>query len=106
MIPIITPKELAEELKSESKPVLVDVREAHELEVSRLDIDHHIPLGQLPARVSELDPNADLVIVCRSGARSARATEFLLSLGFRSVRNLSTGMNGWACDVDPAVKVY
>jgi adenylyltransferase/sulfurtransferase len=106
MIPIVTPQQLAEELKSEHKPVLLDVREAHELAVSKLDIDHHIPLGELPSRLSELDPNADIVIVCRSGARSGRATEFLLSLGFRSVRNLSSGMNGWSRDVDPSVQMY
>lgn len=106
MIPEVTPTELAAELSSAEPPVLLDVRESHELEISRLDVDHHIPLGQLPQRIGELDMHANIVVVCRSGNRSAHATQFLLGRGFESVRNLSTGMNGWAQSVDRTVQVY
>lgn len=106
MIPEVTPSELARELASENPPRLLDVREGYELEVSRIDPVIHIPLGELPQRMGELDKDANWVIVCRSGARSGRATAFMLGQGFRSVRNLSRGMNGWSSDVDPTQPQY
>lgn len=106
MIPEITPAELARELKGENPPRLLDVREGYELEISRLVDVTHIPLGELPQRLDELDKDANWVVVCRSGARSGRVTAFLLGQGFRSVRNLSRGMNGWSSDVDPSQPQY
>lgn len=106
MIPEISPTELARELATDNPPRLLDVREGYELDVSRIDSVVHIPLGELPQRMDELDKDANWVIVCRSGARSGRATAFLLGQGFRSVRNLSRGMNGWSSDVDPTQPQY
>ncbi len=105
-VDVISAPELYQELSGEAKPVLLDVREAHELTISSLQIDHHIPLGELAARFTELDPNADIVVICRSGARSGSATQFLLGQGFRKVRNLIGGMNGWADAIDPTVVKY
>lgn len=106
MIPEVTPTELARELQTGPRPILLDVREAHELEISALEVDHHIPLGELPRRLSELDPLGNIVIICRSGARSGRAAEFMIAHGFSSVRNLVRGMNGWAAEVDPKLPIY
>lgn len=106
MIPEVTPAQLAVELATDHPPVLVDVREDYELDISKLEGVKHIPMNQLPERMNELDRDGDIVIVCRSGARSGRATMFLLGQGFRSVRNLATGMNGWAATVDPQVRAY
>ncbi len=96
MIPIVTPQELAAELQTENAPKLLDVRESNELAVAKIDGVVHIPLGQLPVRFGELDPEADWVVICQVGVRSGHATQFLLGLGFKRVRNLATGMNGWA----------
>lgn len=106
MIPEVTPTELSRQLESGPRPVLLDVREAYELEISSLNVDHHIPLGELPRRLNELDPASDIVIICRSGARSGRAAEFLMAQGFSSVRNLVRGMNGWSAEVDPRMPAY
>jgi sulfur-carrier protein adenylyltransferase/sulfurtransferase len=105
-VPEVSPRELRDLLMSDQPPVLVDVREEEELEISHLPFAHHIPLGELPDRYEELDPEDDLVIYCRSGVRSANATAFLRYQGYKRVRNLSTGINGWADDVDPAVEKY
>ncbi len=102
----VTPIELEAELQSEFPPVLLDVREAEELEVSVLPNVIHIPMDQVPVRFGELDPNADTVVICRSGGRSGKITEFLTAQGFRSVRNMATGMNGWAETVDPSLPIY
>lgn len=105
-IPEITPRQLKAELESSSPPTLVDVREPEELEIARLDPHVLIPMGELPTRLPELDPEDDLVIVCRSGSRSARVTAYLLHQGFQRVRNLAGGVLGWSRDVDPSMRKY
>lgn len=102
----VSPVELNVELGSDFPPTLVDVREEEELSISKLPNAHHIPLRTLLDRVGELDPEDDLVIYCRSGARSASAVAFLAKRGFKRVRNLETGINGWARTVDPSMSVY
>jgi sulfur-carrier protein adenylyltransferase/sulfurtransferase len=101
----VTPEELKALLDEGSDLLLLDVREPHEREICRLP-GHFIPLGDLPARVHELDSAREIVAYCKSGMRSARAVEFLQSVGFRRVRNLAGGINGWAKRVDPAMPQY
>lgn len=104
--PELTSLELKAEMDAGRVHLLLDVRRADELEVSRLDHVVHIPMDQVPSHINELDQSADIVVVCRSGQRSARVTNYLLGLGFPRVRNLSDGMNGWASTVDPSMPVY
>jgi adenylyltransferase/sulfurtransferase len=85
---------------------LLDVREPHELQISHLEGATLIPLGQLAARLSELDSAEDMVVFCKSGNRSARALELLVSAGFRKVKNLKGGINAWAREVDPSLPIY
>jgi rhodanese-related sulfurtransferase len=73
---------------------VLDVREQDEWDAGHVPGATHIPLGELPARVDEL-PEEDLVVVCRSGGRSARATAWLTQAGFEA-RNLAGGMRAWA----------
>ena len=101
----ITVTELAERVKHNHLK-LVDVREPHELEISRLPNATNIPLGQLAARLSELDSAEDMVLFCKSGARSTRALELLTSAGFKKVKNLKGGINAWAREVDTSLPIY
>ena len=98
--------QLAEQLHQGQPIHLLDVREPHELEISRLDGADLIPLGQLAARLSELDSAEEMVVFCKAGTRSARALELLASAGFRKVKNLKGGINAWAREVDPSLPVY
>jgi sulfur-carrier protein adenylyltransferase/sulfurtransferase len=98
--------ELAERLALGEPLHLVDVREPHELEIARLPDSQLIPLGQLAARLSELDTADELVVFCKGGTRSARALELLVSAGFRKVKNLKGGINAWAREVDPSMPLY
>lgn len=102
----ITAPELAERLKSGNHLRLIDVREPHELEISHLEGAQLIPLGQLAARLSELNSADEMVVFCKSGSRSARALELLASAGFRKVKNLKGGINAWAREVDPSLPLY
>lgn len=101
----ITVQELAERVKTNHLK-LVDVREPHELEISHLPNATNIPLGQLAARLSELDSAEDMVLFCKSGARSTRALELLTSAGFKKVKNLKGGINAWAREVDTSLPIY
>lgn len=73
----------------------VDVREPDEWDEGHIPGALHIPLGELPERLSELPAESDLILVCRSGGRSAAATEFLLRSGYPRVANLAGGMLAW-----------
>ena len=102
----ITPLELSNLVKSGKPLRLIDVREPHELAISHLDGARNIPLGELAARLSELDSSQEFVLFCKTGSRSRRALELLVSAGFRKVKNLQGGINAWARDVAPEFLVY
>ena len=101
----ITAPELAERVKTNHLKLL-DVREPHELQISALPHAVNIPLGQLAARLSELDSADDMVVFCKAGTRSARALELLASAGFKKVKNLKGGINAWAREVDQNLPLY
>jgi adenylyltransferase/sulfurtransferase len=102
----ISPKELADQLQNGNKPRLLDVREPQELNISQLPGAELIPLGQLPARLADLDTADNFVVFCRTGVRSGRAVEFMRSAGFKKVKNLKGGINAWARTVDPSLPIY
>ncbi|HEY3311399.1 MAG TPA: molybdopterin-synthase adenylyltransferase MoeB [Anaerolineales bacterium] len=97
---------LAVALKGSRPPLLLDVREPHELQISALPGAVNIPLGSLAGRLSELDTAREMVVFCKGGTRSARALELLVSAGFRRVHNLKGGINTWAREVDTKLPVY
>ncbi|MCZ2122892.1 MAG: molybdopterin-synthase adenylyltransferase MoeB [Anaerolineales bacterium] len=101
----VTAVELAERVKHDQLKLL-DVREPHELEISKLPNAINIPLGQLAGRLSELDSAEDMVVFCKGGTRSMRALELLSSAGFKKVKNLKGGINAWAKEVDTNLPVY
>ena len=107
-IPEITPSELKERLDAGDPLVLVDVREPFEIAIADLP-DHgqvRISSKEFMRRYEELAPEDDLVIYCRSGARSAWATQILLAQGYENVRNLEGGILRWRQDVDPSLTAY
>lgn len=102
----ISAAELAARLQGGDPPVLLDVREPHEREVSKLANDVSIPMGEVLARMGELDKSAEIVVYCRTGGRSNRVAEALISSGFSNVSNLAGGINGWAATIDPSLPQY
>jgi adenylyltransferase/sulfurtransferase len=102
----ISAMQLSEQLFSGNHIHLLDVREPHELEISHLEGATLIPLGQLAARLSELDSAEEMVVFCKSGTRSSRALELMVSAGFRKVKNLSGGINAWANEIDQSLPIY
>jgi adenylyltransferase/sulfurtransferase len=102
----VTPSELAAMLRRGDAFDLIDVREPREWEVARIPGARLVPLATLPEALATLDRSRELVVHCKSGARSARAARLLEAAGFRRVRNLAGGILRWSEEVDPAVPKY
>jgi rhodanese-related sulfurtransferase len=102
----ISPTELKGRRGAGTGPLVVDVREKWELDVARIPEVLHIPMGELPTRLGELDPHQEIVVMCRSGGRSMQVAQFLDRNGFESVANLTGGILAWSRDVDPSVRAY
>jgi sulfur-carrier protein adenylyltransferase/sulfurtransferase len=105
-VPTITATELKTKIDRNDKFVLVDVREPFEYDISRIPGSKLIPLGELPARLSELDSADEIVLHCKVGGRSAKALRILQEAGFRKLNNLQGGITAWSDDVDPSVPKY
>ena len=101
----ISPRELKERLDAGDSPVLLDVREPWEYELARIEGSTLVPLSQIEERFGELDPNAETVVICHHGARSAHVTQALNRSGFHFVSNLEGGIDAYA-DVDDSVARY
>jgi rhodanese-related sulfurtransferase len=86
---------------------LLDVREEWEIQVAAVPSPTvHIPMGQVPVRLAELDTHLDTVVICRSGGRSMEIARFLERRGFASVYNLTGGILAWSRDIDPGIPQY
>ena len=73
---------------------ILDVREDDEWVLGRAAGALHLPLGQLPDRIEELDPDTDYYVICRTGGRSARATDFMVARGYSAI-NIAGGSGAW-----------
>lgn len=98
VVPEIGPRELRSRLDGAQRPLLIDVREPFEAEISRIAAARLIPLGELPERLGELEAWRDqsVVVHCQTGGRSRRACELLLAEGFSKVENLAGGIEAWS----------
>ncbi len=90
----------------ERDPLILDVREPHELRISAIPGAKNIPYGELASRLSELNTAQEIVLVCRTGNRTLHALEMLLGAGFRKLKNLENGINEWARDVNTSLPIY
>ncbi len=97
--------ELKQRLDRGEDIYVLDVREPHEYQIANIG-GNLIPLGDLPARVSELDSSREIVVHCKTGGRSQRASEFLVQSGFKKLHNLAGGITAWSNDVDPKIPKY
>ncbi len=102
----ISATELADLIERGATIRIIDVREPHELQISAIREAELIPLGVLAAHMHELDSAQDIVLMCKSGTRSARALELLAGAGFRKLKNLRGGINAWASEVDSSLPQY
>lgn len=113
MIAQVRPADLSAWIQSQpagSTPVVLDVREPWELQVASVTPEGFelvtIPMGQVPARLAELDPDQPLAVLCHHGHRSQRVAMFLEGNGFGRLANIAGGIAAWSDERDPAVPRY
>ena len=108
MIEPITPAELKSWLEDAGResPVVIDVREAWEHALARVEGTRHMPMQTIPSRLGELDAERPHVLMCHHGMRSYQVAQFLENQGFGHLYNLSGGIDAWAEDIDPALARY
>lgn len=104
----LTAPELAAWLADSSrpKPLLLDVRENWEFETCKIEGSTLIPMNTIPARIEELDDDAEIVCICHHGARSMSVAAFLERNGFSNLFNLTGGIHAWAVQVDSTMPKY
>ena len=107
-VPETTVTDLHARREAGTSPFVLDVRKPREAEIASLDADQLIPVDELPDRLEELNATKDdeIVIHCRSGARSAKATQLLLDHGYTDVKNLAGGILAWSEEIDSSVPQY
>jgi sulfur-carrier protein adenylyltransferase/sulfurtransferase len=103
----VTVEEMKKALDTPSLGIkIIDVREPDEWQIAHIDGVPLIPLGTLPQRFTELDPNQQIFIHCKSGVRSLKALYFLREQGFKYVKSVKGGINAWADEIDHNVPKY
>ena len=104
----ITALELADWLADDARPspMLLDVRENWEFDTCKIAGSTQIAMNTIPARIEELDEDAEIVCICHHGARSLQVAAFLERNGFGKTVNLTGGIHAWALQVDPAMAKY
>lgn len=113
MIDQIRPSQLEpwfQSLASAAQPLVLDVREPHELALARVQEDGvevlAIPMGVIPVRLAELDATRPIACLCHHGARSMQVAMFLQSRGFAQVANIAGGIDAWSVERDPGIARY
>lgn len=105
-VPTISVLELAKKLGAGDDFVLLDVRESHELDISRIDPCLHIPMNEVLWKACDMPKAADICVLCRTGNRSGTITQALRLRGFTNVRNVAGGINAYAEQIDTSLQTY
>lgn len=98
--------ELKNRIDQEEKLFLLDVREPNEFQYGHITNSVLIPLNQIPNRLSELDTQQDIIVICHHGMRSQQAANYLAQSGFKNISNLTGGIDAWSCNCDSSVRRY
>ncbi len=113
MIDQVRPSQLAawfQAAAGQGLPVVLDVREAVEMGMASVTPEGFelvaMPMGTVPARLAELDPDRPIACLCHHGIRSQRVAAFLSGSGFAHVANIAGGIDAWSRELDPSVANY
>ena len=102
----ILPEEVKQRLDRGEAMTLLDVREPWEYDAARISGSTLIPMGDVPSRVQELDPDENIVVICHHGIRSANVAQWLRQQGFDKAQSMSGGIARWSALIDHSVPMY
>ena len=106
MIKEIDVKTLNKKISNKENFILLDVRTDSEYFLSNIEGAIHIPMNDIPNKLDTLNKNAEIIVQCKSGKRSAKVCQFLLNNNYKNVKNLEGGIIAWASEIDPSIMVY
>lgn len=106
MVREISVAELKQRRDRGEKPLVLDVREAWEVQLASIPDVVHVPMNQIPARLAEFPRDEETIVMCHAGGRSLRVAHYLASQGFTEVANLTGGIAAWSEQVDATVPQY
>ncbi|MDH3608038.1 MAG: rhodanese-like domain-containing protein [Gammaproteobacteria bacterium] len=102
-----SPKQLKDHLdQTTQKPILLDVREPWEYERCHIAESKLVPMREIPSALQDIDPDKEVVVICHHGIRSRAVANYLAQNDYSKVINLSTGIDGWARDIDTSMPIY
>ena len=102
----ISPIQLKTRLAEQNRPLLLDVREPYEFQQAKIENSVLIPMGEIQDRLSELDKDQEIVVICHHGIRSQRVADYLVYLEFSKILNLTGGIDAWSSECDTSVPKY
>ena len=102
----ISVQSLNEKINNNEKFALIDVREDEELKISKISQAIHIPMNNIANHLKQLPSEKQIIIMCKSGGRSAQVCEYLSNQGYSNVYNLKGGIISWALEIDPTLDIY
>lgn len=105
----ITPKEAKERLGEGNRAALIDVREAEEFAIARIEGAKLVPMQSVPGRIQELEgisDECDLLVLCHHGVRSLQVVAWLRERGIENCFSITGGIDRWSREIDPAVPQY
>ena len=102
----ISVQTLNKKIKNNEQFSLIDVREHKELEVSKISQAIHIPMNTIPDNLNHIPSTQPIIIMCKSGGRSAQVCEYLKNQNYMNVYNLKGGIISWALEIDPNMETY
>jgi len=102
----ITVQELNNLFSNGQIPTVLDVRENHEVDIAKIDKTLHIPMKEVINRMTELNKNNEIIVLCKSGKRSTEICQLLINNNFKNVKNLKGGIIAWSKEIDSSIPVY
>jgi rhodanese-related sulfurtransferase len=102
----ITPQEVKQRQERNEELTILDVREPWERQTASITPSQHVPLGDIPSRLQELDPEQHIVVYCHHGVRSLSVTDWLRKQGYEKAQSMSGGIDQWSLEIDPKVPRY
>jgi len=102
----ITAQELNALFNNDQIPTVLDVREKHEVDIAKIDKTLHIPMQEVANRITELNKDKKIIVLCKSGKRSAKICQLLIDNNFNNVKNLKGGIITWSKEIDSSIPIY
>ncbi|MDC0145387.1 rhodanese-like domain-containing protein [bacterium] len=102
----ISVQSLNKKINNNEKISLIDVREDEELKISKISQSIHIPMKTIPDNLNQISSDKTIIIMCKTGGRSAQVCEYLSNQGYSNVYNLKGGIISWALEIDSTVDIY